>query len=146
MQLDTNQKQAVELQDRSLVVTAGAGSGKTRVLVERYIELITKMTDGQMAGPDRVVAITFTEKAAAQMRSRVERALRDRISNESDPNRLMQLKGMLERLPAARISTIDSFCMNLVRRFPIYANVHPEFSVIEPADAQACDSTASKMP
>ena len=95
MRLDTNQKQAVELQDRSLVVTAGAGSGKTRVLVERYIELITRPTDVQMAGPDRVVAITFTEKAAAQMRSRVEHALRDRIANEGDAGRLTQLKGIL---------------------------------------------------
>ena len=136
MQLDDRQSIAAGSLDRSMIVTAGAGSGKTRVLVERYLKLITRETKGVFAGPERVVAITFTEKAASEMRIRVERSLRQLIMDDKGTDRSASLKCIMERLPQARISTIDSFCMNLIRKYPLHAGVHPEFSVIEPGDAK----------
>lgn len=136
MQLDDKQSIAAGSLDRSMIVTAGAGSGKTRVLVERYLRLITREEKGAYSGPEKVVAITFTEKAASEMRSRVERSLRKLIHDEKDEERQQRLKSIMERLPQARISTIDSFCMSLVRKYPLHAGAHPEFSVIEPGDAK----------
>ena len=145
MKLDNEQRRSIEQTDRSLVVTAGAGSGKTTVLVERYIRLVTELKEDRMVGPERIVAITFTEKAAAQMRSRVAESIRKRIDASADEKTNQGLKEILERLPASRISTIDSFCMNIVRHYPMYAGVHPEFAVLEPSEADRFRSECIKQ-
>lgn len=127
-----SQRSASENIERSMVVTAGAGSGKTMVLVNRYIKLITTpCPDGSQRGIDEVVAITFTEKAAAEMREKVEKEIRLGRCEADEVKR----KELLERLPQARISTIDSLCANLVRRFPILAGVIPDYGIISQGDS-----------
>lgn len=113
---------------RDVVVTAGAGSGKTRTLVARYTSLLA---DGY--SPRRVVAVTFTEKAAREMRSRVRDAVRilaqsPELGIESEQDRWVALGTQLD---SARIGTIHSLCAELLRAHPAEAGIDPRFSVLD---------------
>jgi len=123
--LDTAQKSAATSQGSQVVVSAGAGSGKTRLLVGRYLYLLK---DG--AVPMReVAAITFTEKAAAQMKAAVARRARDLAG---DPSRNTDLwKDIAANVHEAPISTIHSFCNALIRRFPGEAGIDPLFGIVD---------------
>jgi len=109
---------------RNVVLEASAGTGKTRVLVERYVNLIR-------AGiaPEHILAITFTRKAAAEMRQRIV----DRLHEAS---RLSELdaaawRDVKSRLGDIAISTIDAFCLSLLREFPLEADVDPGFDLAD---------------
>src|SRR5579862_2816244 len=93
---------------RNVVLEASAGTGKTRVLVERYVNLLRAGVD-----PDNILAVTFTRKAAAEMRQRVIERLKEasRLS-QFDAGRWRDLK---ERLGDIAVSTIDAFCLSLLR-------------------------------
>ncbi len=108
--------------DRHCIVSASAGSGKTSVLVQRYVRLLLKGVDAR-----HIVAITFTRKAAAEMLARAAEAVEIRLGIEGSPAEMRKLKEIRERLTSARISTIHSFCGRLLREFPIEADVHPNF-------------------
>src|SRR5258708_19868627 len=81
MNYTPEQHDAVYTHDRNLIVTAGAGSGKTRVLVDRFIAMLEANPDWPLTS---LVAITFTEKAAREMRDRVRQAIEQRIANATD--------------------------------------------------------------
>jgi ATP-dependent exoDNAse (exonuclease V) beta subunit len=118
--LTPEQREAVERREGSLFVTAGAGSGKTRVLVERFVAALVE--DG--IAVDRLLAITFTEKAAAEMRSRV----RARLLELGERERAREAE-------AAAISTIHSFCSSLLRAHALDAGLDPEYAVLDEAAA-----------
>ncbi|RMF33849.1 MAG: hypothetical protein D6747_06025, partial [Chlorobiota bacterium] len=128
-QLTTAQRRAVT-EPGPLIVSASAGSGKTRVLVERYVRVLL---DG---GVDvrRVVAMTFTRKAAAEMLERVATRLDRLFAEAKNPDELLQLRSLRERLVSASISTFHSYCSSLLRRFPIEAKVPPVFGELSAAD------------
>jgi ATP-dependent helicase/nuclease subunit A len=79
--LTPHQQHAIEIHDHNLIVVAGAGSGKTYVLVERYLALLTRNPDWQL---NQLVAITFTQKAAQEMRDRVREALQQKLYEAAD--------------------------------------------------------------
>ncbi len=107
-----------------VVLEASAGTGKTRVLVDRYVRLIESGAD-----PDNILAITFTRKAAAEMRERVLAALRRRAADGAiDGDRWRALR---DRIADIQISTIDAFCFGLLREFPLEAGVEPGFDVAD---------------
>jgi ATP-dependent helicase/nuclease subunit A len=107
---------------RNVVLEASAGTGKTRVLVERYVNLLRAGVD-----PEHILAITFTRKAAAEMRERIVDRLREASrTSEIDRARWRELK---ERLGDIAISTIDAFCLSLLREFPLEADVDPGFDL-----------------
>ena len=135
------QGRAVYNTDRSMVVAAGAGSGKTRVLVGRYIHLL----ESGLAGLDEIVAITFTEKAATEMKGRVWSAIVQRQAEaEARGEESERWRDLSRRLAGqARISTIHSFCARLIRDYPLEAGVDPHFAVLEPLDARKLISQAS---
>ena len=114
--LTTNQKKAVETVDRNVCVSAGAGTGKTRVLVERFIYLI----EHSLARCGEILAITFTEKAAQEMKARIARELGARGLEEAR-----------RELENAYIGTIHSFCARILREHPVEAGVDPDFRVLE---------------
>ena len=116
---------------RNIAVTAGAGSGKTSVLVERYLWCLEN--NGYQVR--RIVAITFTEKAAGQMLSRIRARVIERAQGSGDPGRWEEV---LEKLPLANIATIHSFCQRLLREFPIEAGVDPHFEVFDEAAKRLC--------
>ncbi len=118
----TREQQLAMRFDRHSIISASAGSGKTTVLVQRYVKLILNGVDVR-----HIAAITFTRKAAAEMLVRVTEAIEDLSRLETNPQKLQKLKEIRERLTSARISTIHSFCGRLLREFPIEANVHPNF-------------------
>ncbi len=119
---------------RNIAVMASAGSGKTATLVERYIELMQQNTS---IGVRNILAITFTQKAAAEMRERVGERLREAIEVIDVASEREHMLNLLDDLPAARISTIHAFCAALLREFPLESGVDPTFSVLEEVDAEA---------
>ena len=108
--------------DATMLVEAGAGTGKTRSLVDRVVSLIL----GGMP-VESIVAITFTEKAAAELRERVRSALEDQLLREVGDTRL--LEAALGSLGRAQISTIHAFCLGLLRAFAPEAGVAPDFEI-----------------
>jgi ATP-dependent helicase/nuclease subunit A len=118
---------------RNIAVMASAGSGKTATLVERYIELMHRHPS---IGVRNILAITFTQKAAAEMRERVGDRLREAIEAAETSSEREHMLKLLDDLPAARISTIHAFCAALLREFPLEAGVDPTFSVLEEVDAE----------
>ena len=109
---------------RNVVLEASAGTGKTRVLVERYVNLLRAGVE-----PEHILAITFTRKAAAEMRERVIDRLREasRLSSTD----LARWRDLKDRLGDIEISTIDAFCLALLREFPLEADVDPGFALAD---------------
>jgi len=123
------QQQVINLRERSLLVSAAAGSGKTAVLVERIIQKITD--DTHPMDIDQLLVVTFTRAAAAEMRERVMEAVEKRL--EADPeNAHLQKQKML--LPSAQITTIDSFCMGVIREHFDVIGLDPGFRVGDPQE------------
>ena len=128
MRLTPSQQQALNT-DKHICVTAGAGSGKTMVLVERYLKILR---DGN-ADPQEIVAITFTEKAAAEMKERIIEQLspqEERDGSEQDNS----LHGFRDKMSTAHISTIHAFCSRILREFPFQAGVPANFSILRGID------------
>lgn len=107
-----------------MVVTASAGSGKTKVMIERFIRLVLE----HKTEVDRVLAVTFTRLAAAEMRERLAKAIRAEITKGKD---IKYLKEQFARLTNANICTIDSFCNTIVKRYFYLADVDPAFTVCD---------------
>jgi len=126
-----NQKVAVEDLENSIFLSAGAGSGKTRVLVERYIRLL----DTQRASVGQIVAFTFTEKAAKEMRDRIRQACDKRIIQASSPKSRSRWRRHKRDLENARISTIHGFCTRILRENAVAAGIDPRFVVLDDAEA-----------
>jgi ATP-dependent helicase/nuclease subunit A len=123
---------------KDVVVTAGAGTGKTRTLVGRYLSLLV---DGL---PLRsVVAITFTKKAAREMRNRVREEVRKYIQHvDLDPAQRNKWRGIYDGLDAARISTIHTLCGEILRHHPAESGVDPTFEMIEEGEMALLKSQA----
>ena len=109
---------------RNVVLEASAGTGKTRVLVERYVNLLRAGVD-----PDHILAMTFTRKAAAEMRERIIARLRE--ASRSSALDLARWRDLKDRLGDISISTIDAFCLSLLREFPLEADVDPGFDLAD---------------
>jgi ATP-dependent helicase/nuclease subunit A len=108
----------------NVALEASAGTGKTHVLVDRYINLLRAGVD-----PSNILAITFTRKAAAEMRDRIMATLRAAAARgEIPPARWRDLR---DRTADITISTIDAFCLSLLREFPLEADLDPAFSVAD---------------
>ena len=104
------QKQVIELRDRNILVSAAAGSGKTAVLVERIVKKVLDET--HPVDIDRMLIVTFTKAAAAEMRERVGLAIEQRMEAEPDNRNLQRQYTLVHH---AQITTIDSFCLYVVR-------------------------------
>ncbi len=119
------QKKAIDSRGGRLLVSAAAGSGKTAVLVQRVIELVC---GEQPVDIDRLLVVTFTNAAASEMRAKIASALLDRLAAEPDNARLRR---QLALLPGARIQTVHSFCMDLIRRNFALCGVSPDFALAD---------------
>lgn len=133
------QRIAIEHVGGDLLLSASAGSGKTAVLAERVAFLICDIEP--RAAIDRMLIVTFTRAAAAEMRERVARVLRERLASEGDPDAVRHIREQLVRLGAAEICTIDAFCGRVLREFFDQAGVDPAFSVLREQDAKLLRET-----
>jgi len=109
---------------QNVVLEASAGTGKTRVLVERYVNLLLADVE-----PERILAITFTRKAAAEMRQRIIERLKE--ASRTSQLSAAKWKELREQLGDIAISTIDAFCLSLIREFPLEAGVAPGFDLAD---------------
>ena len=128
MRLTPSQQQALNI-ERHICVTAGAGSGKTAVLVERYLKILR---EGNVE-PREIVAITFTEKAAAEMKERIiEKLSPQEERDDSEP--VNSLYHFRDKMNTAHISTIHAFCSRILREFPFQAGAPANFSILQGID------------
>jgi ATP-dependent helicase/nuclease subunit A len=124
---DADARRAAVDPSQNIVLEASAGTGKTRVLVERYVNLLRAGVE-----PDHILAMTFTRKAAAEMRQRIIDRLKEASRQSAfDAGRWRELR---ERLGDIAISTIDAFCLSLLREFPLEADVDPGFDLAVDTD------------
>jgi ATP-dependent helicase/nuclease subunit A len=134
--LSAEQRAAI-LTPGNLLVRAGAGSGKTEVLARRFVALVVGDIEGrQPLTPAQVAAITFTEKAAYDMRARIAAVLDQRIQSEARDERRAHLLAARAKLPMARISTIHAFCARILRENAVEAALDPDFQVLDEYESQ----------
>jgi len=124
---DEDARRAAVDPSRNVILEASAGTGKTRVLVERYVNLVRAGIE-----PDHILAITFTRKAAAEMRERIIERLKE-VSRLSNADAAIW-RGVKERIGDIAISTIDAFCLSLLREFPLEADVDPGFNLADDSE------------
>jgi ATP-dependent helicase/nuclease subunit A len=129
-QLSGSQRAAALQLDADSVVTAGAGSGKTRTLVAHYL---VALASGR--SPAEIAAVTFTEKAAREMRSRARAGLGQIAAHETDPTRQQHWRDLEAQVESARIGTIHSLCAEILRRHPAEASLDPQFQVADEGTA-----------
>lgn len=100
-----------------ILLMAGAGSGKTAVLSERLISRLLPSEEGGEPSlkPENVLVLTFTKKAAKEMRQRIEKNLTERLEQSTDRDLRLKIRELRDRLPLAQISTIHAFCWELLR-------------------------------
>src|SRR6266576_1215680 len=125
-QLKPEQKIAAHTLDRHLSVTAGPGAGKTFVLVERFLEILRS----KKVSVENIVAITFTNRAANEMRQRVRDRIDGLLRALSDKERQTWLRHK-RTLEGAVITTIHGFCSRLLHEFPVEANIDPQFVLLD---------------
>ncbi len=114
--------------ETNLLVEAAAGTGKTTSMVGRMVELVA----GGFCEPERVAAVTFTRKAAGELRTRFREELERRLERgEQSEKRTARLTQALERQGLGFIGTIHSFCARLLRERPVEAGIDPDFSELE---------------
>jgi ATP-dependent helicase/nuclease subunit A len=132
MDFTAEQKTAIFTDDKNLIVVAGAGSGKTRVLVERYLYLLESNPTWPL---NALVAITFTREAAFEMRDRVRQSLEKKVQNPENAANRQRWSELLGQMDSARIDTIHGLCATILRANAAEARVDPRFDVLEPTDS-----------
>lgn len=120
------QEKVIQLRNRSLLVSAAAGSGKTAVLVQRIISMV--MDEVHPMDIDRLLVVTFTNAAAAEMRERVGTAIEAAL--EKDPYN-QHLQRQLTLVHNAQITTIDSFCIRILRDHFHKIDLEPGFRIAD---------------
>ena len=110
MRWTEEQQKVIDLRDRNILVSAAAGSGKTAVLVERIIRRLTEET--HPVDVDRLLIVTFTEAAAAEMKERIGAAIENKLRERPGDARLEQQASLIHSAP---ITTIHSFCLSVIR-------------------------------
>lgn len=132
--LTDQQRAALDRRAVSIALSAGAGCGKTFVLTQRFLAQL-EPADGEAASRlGEVVAITFTERAAREMRDRIRRACLERLL-DAPAEREAYWLALVREMDSARISTIHSFCGTTLRAHAVQAGLDPRFRVLDEAEA-----------
>ena len=120
----TEQQQVIDLRNRNILVSAAAGSGKTAVLVERIVKIITDKN--HPVDIDHLLIVTFTNAAAAEMRERIGNAIEKALDEQPGNEHLLR---QLTLIHNAQITTIDSFCLYVVRNHFHEIDLEPNFRI-----------------
>lgn len=135
-----NQINAIEARGGSVIVSAAAGSGKTAVLVERVIRLITDPENG--TDVDRLLVVTYTRAAAAELRQRLAAALTERIRETPADTYLIRQQTLLSK---AHISTVDSFCAHLVKEYFYLLDIDRSFRIGDDGELSVLRADALRL-
>ena len=129
-----DQHRAIDTIDKSILVSAAAGSGKTAVLVERIINIIVQ----GRADVDRMLVVTFTNAAASEMRLKLTKAINKEIkaSKASEPERAERLRQQLGKMYRSYISTVHSFCNRVIKEFFYLTDLEPNFKICDSLKAE----------
>ncbi|WP_310604008.1 UvrD-helicase domain-containing protein [Anaerosporobacter sp.] len=125
----SDQQKVIDLRERNILVSAAAGSGKTAVLVERIIKMISE--GDNPVDVDKLLIVTFTNAAAAEMRERILQAIEKKLDSMPD-NKHLQKQMML--IHSAQITTIHSFCLNVIRNHFNAIDLDPSFRIADEAE------------
>lgn len=125
------QARIIGARNTSLLVSAAAGSGKTAVLVERIVSLVCDKDDP--VDIDRILVVTFTQAAAAEMKERVLKRIGEILEDDPENEHLLKQQTLVHR---ALITTIDSFCLDVIRNHFQDIGIEPDFRVIDDGEAQ----------
>lgn len=135
MKWTDDQQKVIDLRDRNILVSAAAGSGKTAVLVER---IITMITEGENPiDIDQLLIVTFTNAAAAEMRERIGAAIERKLSEDSDN---LHLQNQMTLIHSAQITTIHSFCLYIIRNHFHTIDLDPSFRIGDEAELKLIQS------
>ena len=134
------QREAIELKNKNILVAAAAGSGKTAVLVERIRRLIME----DRCSVDNMLIVTFTNAAASEMKEKIRKAISSTANHMAGKNLSAEeqeqfhfLKKQLNLLPSANISTFHAFALEVIRRYFYIIQIEPDFTI--------CDSTQEAL-
>lgn len=133
----TEQQSAIDARDSKVLVNAAAGSGKTAVLTSRIINRLIPTNGEEPVRADRLLVVTFTRAAAAEMRERIERGLKEelaRATQSGDREKRKLINRQIKQLAAAKISTIDSFCQTIVKEYFHILDISPVFQIIQASE------------
>ena len=131
------QQAAIEARGSAVLVSAGAGSGKTRVLTERLMARICDKE--QPVDLDRFLIITFTRAAAGELRSRIQQALAEKLAQDPFDRRLRRQNALVHR---AQIGTIHGFCAAFLREHSHEAQISPDFKVLDEQRGRSMEQSA----
>jgi len=123
------QQKVIDTRNKNLLVSAAAGSGKTAVLVERIINMISE--GEHPMDIDHLLVVTFTNAAAAEMRGRIGKAIDEKLQKEPDNAHLQKQVSLLQ---SAHITTIHSFCLNVIRNYFHRIDLDPAFKIAEESE------------
>lgn len=129
------QQRVLEARKKNVLVSAAAGSGKTAVLVERIIRMVTDPKEP--VDIDRLLIVTFTNAAAAEMRERITKAIESRLDEQEENSHLLR---QLTLIHNAQISTIDSFCLYVIRNYFHVIELDPNFRVADEGELKLLKS------
>jgi len=137
-----HQRDAITARGGSIIVSAAAGSGKTAVLVERCIRLLTDPDPAQRVDADRLLVVTFTRAAAAEMKDRLSKAIAELIRKTRDNADLIRQQRLLQK---AKICTIDSYCASLVKEYFYILDVDRNVRVADAGELNVLRADAMRL-
>ena len=140
MKWTSEQQKVIEYRDRDILVSAAAGSGKTAVLVERIIRRITDPENPMDI--DRLLVVTFTKAAAAEMRERIGNAIEEQCEKNPADSHLRRQSALLHN---AMITTIDSFCLFVVRNHFDEIHLDPNFRIADEGEIRLLEQDVLKQ-
>ena len=130
MKFTEDQQRVIDLRNCNILVSAAAGSGKTAVLVERIVELVSGSgcDSARAVDIDRLLIVTFTEAAAAEMKERIRQAIEDQAEKRPEDENLNRQATLIH---SAQITTIHSFCLSVIREHFHTIDLDPAFRIGE---------------
>lgn len=138
----TNQLSAITAHGGSIIVSAAAGSGKTTVLIERVIRMITDSDPERRVDVDRLLIVTYTRAAAAELRTRLFTALSDCIRENPSDAGLVRQQALLSK---ANISTVDSFCSSLAREYFYELDIDRQYRIGDSGELSVLRADAMRL-
>ena len=138
MQWTKEQQNAIELPVSDMIVSAAAGSGKTAVMAERILRRLT--SDDDFVDIDKILVVTYTSAAASEIKERVMKKIMEKLEEEENP----RLSNQLLKLPYAHISTIHSFCLDLIRKYFYILGIDPAVKICDQTDVNIMKKAAAE--